>query len=132
MGVLLYLSGRLHKKIIISMFHKTKEEKQLEELLMDVDRVQSEIWRQISGGPNLQCIKAGHLRGPSFFELLDFDYDCNTIIEKFDVNALYLWGLIVGFIVGFFIYACCCRDSKQKIVKVYRPVFPESQNSERV
>ena len=52
------------------MFHQTESEKQLEELLKDADRVGSEIWRQISGGPNLQCIAAGHLRGPNFFELL--------------------------------------------------------------
>ena len=112
------------------MFHKTESERELEELLKDADRIGSEIWRQISGGPNLQCIAAGHFRGPTFFELLDFDYDCNTIIEEIGINALYLWGFFIGFLLGLFILCCCCcRDSKPTVIikKVYKPVFPESQ-----
>ena len=49
-----------------------------------------------------KCFSDGHgFRIPNPVELMDFDTDCNTVIEKMNFDARYIWLPIIGLIYLF-------------------------------
>ena len=111
--------------MVMEYFPKTQ--KNIQAAFRPFDELGSEIIGGVS--KEISCINAdGTIREPTFLELLDFDGDCNSIVEKFDVDALLIWGLAI-FVLGIFICTCCCcGKSKQKVV-VYKPFFSEAEES---
>jgi len=70
------------------------------------DKIQStEDW--------IKCSLGGD---PTFMQMIDFDRDCNRNIEikigdnEWAFDALWLWGIIIGLLLGFCLFGViCCR-----------------------
>ena len=51
---------------------------------------------------------------PTFMQMIDFDKDCNRVIEvqvgdtNLSFDALWLWGVIIGLLLGFCLCGVLC------------------------
>ena len=84
--------------------------------LKSIDKAVDDVNREVNGGPNLDCMLAGRLSGPTFKEMMDFDKDCNTFIESLGIEAGWIWWpLVIIFVflpISAWLWRCACGGYK--------------------